>query len=111
MNIFVQKTVICDFLINLDKYFSFGYCIGIDARKHFSLSDGSGFGKNVIKSAAGMSSSVDIGNKKRDILILGKGPTDGLGNTTLPAEKYYCINFTKQQKKFCLGFCDFIFVF
>ena len=34
-----------------------------------------------------MSSSVHIDNKKKDILILGEGPTQGLDGTTLTAEK------------------------
>ena len=42
-----------------------------------------------------MSSSVHIDNKKKDILILGKGPTQGLHGTTLTAEKMYSINFTE----------------
>ena len=33
-----------------------------------------------------MSSSMYITNKQKDILILGKETTQGLGNTTLPAE-------------------------
>ena len=37
-------------------------------------------------------------NKKKDILILEKGPTDG---TRLTAEKEYSINFTGHNKK-CL---------
>ena len=40
-----------------------------------------------------MSSSTKIDNKKKDILILGKGPTQGLGHT-LSAENMYLINFT-----------------
>ena len=36
-----------------------------------------------------MSLSVHIDNKKRDILILGKGSKHGLGDTTLTAEKEY----------------------
>ena len=32
-----------------------------------------------------MSSSVDTDNKKKDILILGFGPTQGLADTTLTA--------------------------
>ena len=39
-----------------------------------------------------MSSSAHIDNKKKDILILGKGPTQGLEHT-LTAEKMYSINF------------------
>ena len=33
-----------------------------------------------------MSSSVHIDNKKKDILILGDGPTQGLDDTTSTAE-------------------------
>ena len=33
-----------------------------------------------------MSSSVHIDNKGKDILILGKGPTQGLHDTTLTVE-------------------------
>ena len=47
---------------------------------------------------ADISSLVDIDNEKKDILIYGKGPTDGLEDTTLTAEKEYSINFTEQQK-------------
>ena len=42
-----------------------------------------------------MSSSTKIDNKKKDILILGKGTTQGLQHT-LTAEKMYSINFTKK---------------
>ena len=51
---------------------------------------------------AGMSSSVNNDNKKKDILILSKDPTDGLDYTISTAEKEYSINFIEQQKKFCL---------
>ena len=49
-----------------------------------------------------MSSSAHIDNKKKDILVLGKGPTQGLEHT-LTAEKMYSINFTVTKKKFCLS--------
>ena len=52
---------------------------------------------------ADMSSSVHVDYKKKDILILGEGPTQGLDGTTLTAEKKYSINFTKHNKKFCLS--------
>ena len=51
-----------------------------------------------------MSSSVHINNKKNVILILGKGPTGGLDDTSLTAEKEYAINFTEQKKKILLKF-------
>lgn len=43
-----------------------------------------------------MSSSVHIDSKKKDILILGKDPTNGLDDNALDAEKEYSLNFTKQ---------------
>ena len=50
-----------------------------------------------------MSSPVHVDNKKKNILILGKAPTQGLEHT-LTAEKMYSINFTVTGKKFCLSF-------
>ena len=49
-----------------------------------------------------MGSSSHIDNKKKIILILGKGPTQGLEHT-LAAEKLHSINFTKENTKFCLS--------
>ena len=48
-----------------------------------------------------MSSSPHENNKKKDILIPGKGLTQELGHT-LTAEELYSINFTKRNTKFCL---------
>ena len=39
---------------------------------------------------------------KKDILVLGLGPTQGLEHT-LTAEKMYSINFTATKKKLCLS--------
>ena len=50
-----------------------------------------------------MSSSPHIDNKGKDILVLGRGPTQGLGENSLTAEKMYSINFTVTKKKFCLS--------
>ena len=47
-----------------------------------------------------MSSSLHIHNKKKYILILDKGPAQGL-ELTRTAEKLYSINFTKENTKFC----------
>ena len=49
-----------------------------------------------------MSFCAHIDNKKKDILILGKGPTQGLEHT-LTAEKMCSINFTVTKKKFRLS--------
>ena len=45
-----------------------------------------------------MSSTVHIGNNGKDILILDKGRTQGLDDTTLAAKVKYPINFTNQIK-------------
>ena len=49
-----------------------------------------------------MSSSAHIDDKKTDILVLGKGPTQGLEHT-LAAEKMCSINFTVTKNKFYLN--------
>ena len=49
-----------------------------------------------------MSSSACIDSKKKDILVLGKGPAQGLEHT-LTAEKMYSIDFTVTKKKLFLN--------
>ena len=49
-----------------------------------------------------MSSLTKIDNRKKDILILGKGPTQGLKSTP-SAEKLYSINFAKKNTKIFLS--------
>ena len=49
-----------------------------------------------------MSSSAHIDKMKKDTLVLGIGPTQGLEHT-LTAEKMYSINFTVTNIKFCLS--------
>ena len=49
-----------------------------------------------------MSSSAHVDNKLKDILILGKSPTQGLEHT-LTAEKMCLINFAVTRRKFCLS--------
>ena len=49
-----------------------------------------------------MSSSTHIDNNKKDILVLGRGPTQRL-ERALTAEKMYSINFTVTKRKFCLS--------
>ena len=77
------------------------YGIGFDMNGNFSFPTG-GFGKNETIFGIDMSSSVHVDNKKKK-LILGEGPTLGLDDTTLTAEKMYSINFTEHNKKFCLS--------
>ena len=70
---------------DIEKYKYSGYGIGFDRRSNFSFSSG-GFGQNVIIFGADLSSSTHIDNNKKYILVLGRGPTQGLENT-LTAEK------------------------
>ena len=49
-----------------------------------------------------MSFSAYLDNKKKDILVLGIGPTQELEHT-LTAEKIYSIKFTVTKYKFCLN--------
>ena len=71
-----------------DKYRYSCYGIRFDAPGFFSSLHGSGFSKNIIKFCADMNSLVHT-DKKKDIFILSKGPTDGLDDTTLTAKKEY----------------------
>ena len=86
---------------DIEKYKYSGYGIGFNRRSSFPFPSG-GFGQNVLIFGADMSSSTHIDNKKKDILVLGRGPTQGL-ESTLTAEKMYSINFTVTKKKFCLS--------
>ena len=70
---------------DIDKYGYSSYGIRFDRRSSFSF-PGGGFGQNVLLFGADMSSSAHADNKKKDILFLGKGPTQGLEHT-LTAEK------------------------
>ena len=89
--------------VDLDKYGYSCYGIRFDSRSPFSWSDCS-WRKNVIIFGADMSSPVHFDNKKKDILVLGEGPTQGLyNNTTITAEAHYLFNFTKSGKRFVLS--------
>ena len=52
-----------------------------------------------------MVSSAHIDNKKKDVLVLGKGPKQGFEHT-LTTEKMYSIDFTVTKNKFCLSLHD-----
>ena len=84
--------------VDINKYGYSGYEIEFDRNSSFLISN-SGFGQNVIIFEVDMSSSIHVHNKKKDILILGKGPTQILEHT-LTAEEIHSINFTVKKKKF-----------
>ena len=85
---------------NIDKYRYSSYGIGFDWKSSFSHP--SGGDQNVIIFGIDMSSSTKIDNRKKDILILGKAPTQGLEHI-LTAEKIYLINFSRWYTKLCLS--------
>ena len=72
--------------VDIDKYKYSGYGTGFDRKGSFSFRRG-GFGQNVIIFGADMSSFPHIDNKGKDILVLGRGPTQRLGENSLTAEK------------------------
>ena len=71
--------------------------VEFDGTGAYLLPDGS-FGRNVVIFGVDMSSSAHVDNKGKYILILGTGPTQGLGEHSLTAEKMYLINFTDHKK-------------
>ena len=75
---------------DVNKFKYSGYGIGFDGKGVFSHPTGS-FSNNAIIFGVHMSSSVHIDNKGKDILIHGKGPTQGLGEHSLSAEKMYLL--------------------
>ena len=98
--------------VSLTKNADIGNCkysgcgIGFDKRGFFSHPSG-GTGRNVNIFGVDISSPTETDSRKKDILFLiniliDKGPTQGLEHT-LSGEKIYSINFTENNKKFCLS--------
>ena len=83
---------------DINKYRYSGYGIGFDGKASFSFP---GLGCNETIFGVDMSLSTKIDNRKKDILILGKGPKQGLEHM-LSVEKMCSINFTELDKTFCL---------
>ena len=83
--------------VDIDKYKYFGYGIGFDGHGSYPPPS-SGNGRNKIIFGVDMSSSTKLDNRKKVILILRLGPTQGLEHT-LSAEKLYSINFSESNKK------------
>ena len=85
---------------DIDQYKYSGYGIGFDRKGELSF--GNGYGRNCIILGADMSSSSNANNKKNNILVLCKDFVQGINGTTIYAEGLYKINFTEDDKKFCL---------
>ena len=82
--------------VNIDRHGYSGHGIGFDRKGRFSFPDG-GYDQNLLIFGVDMSFSTRMDNKKKDILVLGIGPTQGLEHA-LTAEKKYSINFTEKKK-------------
>ena len=80
-----------------DKHSYSGHGTGFDSRSHF-LNSNFDFGKNIIVFGVANSSSTHTDYRKRDILVLGEGSTQGLDNVAIITEAKYFINFTKQKR-------------
>ena len=101
MHLAITITITLTKNADIGKYGYSVYGIGLDRRSSFSFPS-NGFGQNVLIFGADMSFTSHIDNKKKDKLVLGEGPTQGLENT-LTAEKLYSINFTVTKNKFWLS--------
>ena len=85
---------------DIDKYGYSGHGIGFDRKSSFLFPRG-GIGQNVLIFVEDMSFTPHIDSKKKDILVLVKGPTQGLKKCTgKNAEQMHSINFTVTKKKF-----------
>ena len=78
----------------IDKNKYSGYGIGFDSKVTLMFPNGE-FACSIIIFEADMISSVHVDKKKKDILIAGEGPTQGIDGKTLTTEKLCSINLTK----------------
>ena len=81
-----------------DKY---GYGIGFDAPSLFRCRIVNEV-KIVTIFGVDNNSSVHTHNRKKYILVLCEGPTDGLDDTAITIEAQYSLNITRSTKKICL---------
>ena len=72
--------------VDSDKYKYQGHGIGFDSTGTFAHPNG-GTGKTVIIFGVDMTNSKHANNKTKDILVLGKGLTQKMDDTTIYAEK------------------------
>ena len=87
---------------NPDKDSYSGYETGFYAGSDFYWPDGSK-AKNVIVCVAEMSSSAHIGQKNKNVLVFGEGPTQELHDSMITTEAKYPNNFTQSGKRFVLS--------
>ena len=85
-----------------DKYIYSGYGLGFDSTGQFTQPQG-GMARNIIIFGVDLSNSLHATKKTQNILILGHGLTQKVNNTTIYAEKTYSLNFSAENKIFCLS--------
>ena len=85
-----------------DKYIYSGYGLGFDCTGQFTHPP-CGMARNIIIFGVDSSNSAHATNKTQNILILGHGLTQKVNNTTIYAEKMYSLNFSIENKTFCLS--------
>ena len=86
--------------LDIDQYKHSGYGIGFERKRYYST--GNEIDRNILIFGVDMSSSSHIDNIKRNISLLGKGPTQGLEHRMV-AEKLYSTKSTKHCAKSCLS--------
>ena len=78
------------------KFIYEGRGIAFDAE--FSWSFGNDVTRNVIIYGVDNTFLSHNDNRKNNFLVLVEGPTDGMNDSTGPAEIIFCINFTEANK-------------
>ena len=86
--------------VHAHKYPYSGYVIGFNARSQFPLPSGER-GKNIVIFGLDNSLSVHVDNRKKNILVLGERPPDGLDDTTITAEAKCSVNISNHRNKIC----------
>ena len=82
-----------------DKYYYSRYGIGFDSRSIFSVPNFD-WVNNIIIFEVDNSSSVRIDDKKKDILVVGKGLIRRLNDTTITSDVECSIDFLRTQRNF-----------
>ena len=72
-------------------------------RKNFWNFDNGSVRNVIIFGVDNSSSPHNIDNPKNNFLELGEGPTEGINDGVVTAEKMFSISFSKANIKFCLS--------
>ena len=84
--------------VDIDQY---KYGVGFSRKGEFSFGDG--YARTCIIFGADLTNSSHANNKINNILVLGKDFTQGINVSTIYAERLYSVNFTENNKNFCLS--------